>query len=187
MEHWRGLLRALGSALHSLLFVRGSWAALKATLVDFAANGNHAIVRSAMHLQLIKPLPPPPQPAAGAGPAAAAAAAAPPPSPLNGGKPGGGKKAAAEPPPWCPSQQMVCREFGLGLASCPSPEAALFIEQAAIAVSRRPLPACWWKGEGRQPGTGVRVLAERPHIAASPATCVTCRRPAHCALRSCVA
>lgn len=129
MEHWRGLLRALSSALHSLLFVRGSWTALKATLVDFASKGNHAIVRSAMHLQLIKPLPPPPQPAGGGGPGAGAGA------PLNGGKLGGGKKAVAEMPPWCPSQQMVCREFGVTLASCPGPEAALFLEQAAIAVS----------------------------------------------------
>lgn len=79
-----------------------------------------------MHLQLIKPLPPPPAPEA----AAASAAKL-----LNGGaKAGGGKKPAAEVPPWCPGQQMVCREFGLSLAAVPSPEAALFIEQAAIAV-----------------------------------------------------
>lgn len=106
--------------------MRGSWPALKAALVDFASKNHHSIVRSAMHLQLIKPLPPPPAPEA----AAASAAKL-----LNGGaKAGGGKKPAAEVPPWCPGQQMVCREFGLSLAAVPSPEAALFIEQAAIAV-----------------------------------------------------
>ncbi|KAL4459016.1 hypothetical protein ABPG75_013881 [Micractinium tetrahymenae] len=128
VEHWHGLLRGLASALHSLLFVRGSWPALRATLVDFASKNHHSVVRSAMHLQLIKPLPPPPAPEA----AAASAAKL-----LNGGAKaggGGGKKPAAEVPSWCPGQQMVCREFGLSLAAVPSPEAALFIEQAAIAI-----------------------------------------------------
>lgn len=122
VEHWRGLLRGLAAALHSLLAVKGSWPALKATLVDFASKNHHAIVRSAMHLQLIKPIPPPPQPAAGS------AALAP------NGKAGGIKAQGAEPPAWCPGQHMVCREFGVSLSSAPGPEAALFIEQAAIAV-----------------------------------------------------
>lgn len=125
MEHWRGLLRGLADALHSLLFVRGSWPALKATLLEFASRNHHAIVRSAMHLQLIKPLPP-----------AAAAGGAPPAAPNgSGGKAGGGKKPAAEVPGWCPGQQMVCREFGLSAAAIPGPDAALFVEQACIAVS----------------------------------------------------
>lgn len=127
MEHWRGLLRGLADALHSLLFVRGSWPALKATLIDFASRNNHAIVRSAVHLQLIKPLPPAPAPVGGS--------AAPNGSGGSGSKAaGGGKKAAAEMPAWCPGQQMVCREFGLSAAAVPSPDAVLFIEQACIAV-----------------------------------------------------
>lgn len=127
VKHWRGLLRGLASAMHSLLFVRGRWPALKAALVEFASQNHHSIVRSAMHLQLIKPLPPPPPPEA----AAASAAKV-----LNGGAKAG-KKLAAGVPPWCPGQQMVCREFGLSLAAVPSREAALFLEQAAIAVRRR--------------------------------------------------
>lgn len=125
IEHWRGLLRSLANALHSLLFVRGTWPALKATLVDFASKNNHAIVRSAMHLQLIKPLPP--QPALVASGAA--------PNGSGGSKAGSSsKKVAAELPGWCPGQQMVCREFGVSAAAIPSPDAALFIEQACIAV-----------------------------------------------------
>ena len=149
MEHWRGLLRALDSSLHSLLFVRGSWPALKATLTELAAKNHHAIVRSAIHLQLIKPLPPPPSlpPPPGAAPAAAAAAA----NLLNGGSgasgasPGvkAGKKPAAELPAWCPGHQMVCCEFGLNPASLPGPEAELFVEQAVIAVSLQ--RCCDWR------------------------------------------
>lgn len=131
MEHLRGLLRGLADALHSLLFVRGSWPALKATLVDFASKNNHAIVRSAVHLQLIKPLPPAPAPVGGT--------AAPNGSGSSGSKAAGGsKKAAAELPAWCPGQQMVCREFGLSTAAIPSADAALFVEQACIAVGCLP-------------------------------------------------
>lgn len=131
VEHWRGLLRGLADALHSLLFVRGSWPALKATLVDFASKNNHAIVRSAMHLQLIKPLPPPPAPVAGgAAPNGSTGG--------SGGKAGSSsKKVAAEVPGWCPGQQMVCRELGLSAAAIPSSDAALFVEQACIAVGSR--------------------------------------------------
>lgn len=134
MEHWRSLLRGLAGGLHSLLFVRGSWPALRSALVSFAAQDHHSIVRSALHLQLLKSLPP--APAAEGTPEARAAKL------LGGsgngaqGPGGGGKKAAAaaEPLPWCPGKQMVCSEFGISLASMPSPEAAMFIEQAAIAV-----------------------------------------------------
>jgi hypothetical protein len=145
VESWRGLLSSLADALHSLLFVKGSWAALKAALAEFAAGNRHAIVRSALHLQLIKPLPPPPPPpppaelapgvpASGASPAVGlpappAVAAAPASSPK------GGRKAAAEVPAWCPGREMVCRELGLVPGAAPGPEAELFLEQAAIAVS----------------------------------------------------
>jgi hypothetical protein len=129
VQHWQGLLRGLAEVLAALPAVRGSWPALKACLVQLASSNHHAIVRSALHLQLIKPLPPaPPLPPPGA-----------PVLPPQAGVGSCGGKAvargiAAEVPPWCPSQHMVCREFGVTLASVPGPTAALFIEQAAIAV-----------------------------------------------------
>ena len=52
--------------------------------------------------------------------------------------PAGGKLGGAggeEVPAWCPSEQMICREFGLPHGALPGAEAKMFIEQCAIAVS----------------------------------------------------
>ena len=200
MEHWRGLLRGLDSSLHSLLFVRGSWAALKATLTEFAAKNHHSIVRSAIHLQLIKPLPPPPPPAGAAAAAPSGGGAVAATTLLNGssGSSGSGassaakagKKPAAELPAWCPGHQMVCREFGLNPAALPGPEAELFVEQAAIAVracvAARPRPAVLCRLQARQlpvpsapvpvPGWGIAACIVRASPTAVPYDPLPCRR-----------
>ena len=156
LQHFAGLLDSLAAACWSLLGVQGGWAQLKQTLTQFAALGAHAIVRSALHLQISKPvqqLPstsppqgpmgPEGQPPAGGGerqqPAGSGSSSS---SKANGSSTSGKQqhKGSAAVPQWCPSQQMVCGEFGLNASDLPGPEAALFIEQCSIAVSMMPLP-----------------------------------------------
>eukprot|EP00887_Chlorella_sp_A99_P006695 scaffold3.g6695.t1 len=129
-EHFSGLLQALAAACRALLGVQGSWEQLREMLTAFAAQNAHAIVRSAVHLQLAKPLadlvPVP---------TTAGAAATSPAGQANGSGAATGKQRGERGgvPPWCPSQQMVCKEFGLPPASLPAPEAATFVEQCSIA------------------------------------------------------
>lgn len=53
-----------------------------------------------------------------------------------GGRRGPATAAALEPPPaWCPSQHMVCAEFGWRAGELPGADVQMFVEQCAIAVS----------------------------------------------------
>lgn len=119
------LLSGLAAGCRALQGVAGSWPQLRATLMAFAATEAHPIVRSAVHMQLAKPLLDL-ESAAAAGAAANAGG-------CSGGKSGSGKardSGGGGVPPWCPSKAMVCREFGLSPSDLPGADARMFIEQA---------------------------------------------------------
>ena len=114
IAHWRQIVEGIAD-VHSSLPLQGGWPALSGMLVQFAAKGAPPIVRSVMHLTLVKPL----RPLVGATPIQQQLQL---------------PKAPNEVPPWSPSQAMIAAEFQLSTGALPGEDAALFIEQCAIAV-----------------------------------------------------
>ncbi|KAH7619000.1 putative N-alpha-acetyltransferase 35, NatC auxiliary subunit [Nannochloris sp. 'desiccata'] len=142
VQHWKDTLQLLGDAC-SWLGSCTRWRDLRSNLVSFAATPkNLPIARSLVHRAIVSPI----KNAQNAAAAAHAAQAATDSkqstadgntdatSNLNNS---GAAKKLEELPKWCPSPSMFAAEFGWPsdpASSISSPDAAMFIEQCAIAV-----------------------------------------------------
>jgi len=120
VDHWRGMLHALGAACRSLILC-SCWSELRQFLTHFAAQNNAPLVRSILHRAISGPVRPI---AGGENPTQQLRL----PQLLDGGQ------AGHQLVSWTPSQSMFAAEFGWDAGNPPGPDAALFLDQCAIAV-----------------------------------------------------
>ena len=133
VKHWKGMLQALGEACRWLT-ATATWGQLSANLNTFAAAPkNLPIVRSLVHRAIVGPLK-----ASDAMKSLNAAAALSSKNDDSGTITASSSSSSSSPllllPPWCPSPSMIAAEFGWSADAPPSPDAAMFLEQCAIAT-----------------------------------------------------
>lgn len=156
VDHFSALMAGLASVCTSLLSVH-CWRDLEGALVQFAAMPSSPITRSLMHLLLSLPLKRTAHAQAVADTARSRAQGAPPAAGLEpeqgldpsahgrhtsqysssgtiGGTCGDPSQQKHSLPAWCPSPEMVCKEFGWQMHALPGADVALFVEQCAIAL-----------------------------------------------------
>ncbi len=129
VQHWKDTLQLLGDACR-WLGTCTRWRDLRFNLENFAATPkNLPIARSLVHRAIVSPI----KNLQNASAAVEATTEALEQISLKGGKE---KNSKTQLPKWCPSPSMFASEFGWPSdpESIPSPDAALFIEQCAIAV-----------------------------------------------------
>jgi N-alpha-acetyltransferase 35, NatC auxiliary subunit len=131
VAHWRSLLQGLATACRWLIECSG-WEDLRAGLVQFAAQSNHALIRSAVYRAIsvnIQRFQPPSAPNAcgdGGEPATASEHCS-----KNGGAAHGSQGPA---PAWAPTQATLGMEFGWKDGVAPGELGKVFLEQLCIAV-----------------------------------------------------
>lgn len=114
VEHWKITLKALGESCRWLVKCT-CWRELRDQLIIFsAAPKNMPLVRSLIHRAIVSPL----------------RAAAPVPNTSTAAT----VAVPGAAPKWAPSQAMIAAEFGWPCDPAPGEEAAMFLEQCAIAV-----------------------------------------------------
>jgi hypothetical protein len=133
VQHWKDTLQLLGDAC-SWLGSCTRWRDLRSNLVSFAATPkNLPIARSLVHRAIVSPI----KNAKNASAAATIQESKDNRNNDTSSKSGAGKEGEEPLPKWCPSPSMFAAEFGWPsdpASSISSPDAALFIEQCAIAV-----------------------------------------------------
>ena len=118
VEHWKSILGALRDACQWLIKCT-SWRELRDQLIQFAAAPlNMPLVRSIVHRAIVSPLRGAPSPQVPNATTSSATA----------------QQTTTTIPKWCPSQAMIAAEFGWPTDAPPGGEAAIFLEQCAIAV-----------------------------------------------------